>query len=127
MTLRARLLTEFIGTFVFLSVIALAGPSGALAPLAIGLALTAMVYMGGHVSGAHYNPAVSLALFCVGSFQPRRCSPTGSHSLRPGSSRLPLPTRSAVEPRAFIRESESVGTRPLRPNWYSPWRWSSLC
>src|SRR5213083_471774 len=66
MTLRARLLTEFIGTFVFLSVIALAGPSGALAPLAIGLALTAMVYMGGHVSGAHYNPAVSLALYLRG-------------------------------------------------------------
>jgi len=66
MTLRARLLTEFIGTFVFLSVIALAGPSGALAPVTIGLALTAMVYMGGHVSGAHYNPAVSLGLFLRG-------------------------------------------------------------
>src|SRR5579864_4353966 len=66
MPLRTRLLTEFAGTFVFFSVIALSGPTGALAPLAIGLALTAMVYMGGHVSGAHYNPAVSFGLFLRG-------------------------------------------------------------
>jgi len=59
----AKLLTEFVGTFIFLSVIALSGPAGALAPLAIGAALMVMVYMGGHVSGGHYNPAVSFGLF----------------------------------------------------------------
>jgi aquaporin Z len=58
-----KLVTEFAGTFVFLTVIGLSSAAGALAPLAIGLALMAMVYMGGHVSGAHYNPAVSFALF----------------------------------------------------------------
>ena len=63
MTLSAKLLTELVGTFLFLSVISLSGAAGPLAPLAIGGALMVMVYMGGHVSGAHYNPAVSLALF----------------------------------------------------------------
>jgi aquaporin Z len=65
-SLAAKLLTEFVGTFVFFLVIALAGPIGPLAPLAIGSALMVMVYMGGHVSGAHYNPAVSLAIFLRG-------------------------------------------------------------
>jgi aquaporin Z len=66
MTLAAKLLTELLGTFLFFTVIALAGPIGPLAPLAIGGALMAMVYMGGHISGAHYNPAVSLAVFLRG-------------------------------------------------------------
>ncbi len=55
----ARLLTELVGTFLFLSVIALSGAAGPLAPLAIGSALMSLMYMGGHISGAHYNPAVS--------------------------------------------------------------------
>jgi aquaporin Z len=66
MTLSAKLLTELVGTFVFFAVIALSGHAGPLAPFAIGGALMAMVYMGGHVSGAHYNPAVSFGLFLRG-------------------------------------------------------------
>lgn len=62
-----KLLTEFVGSFLFMLVIALAAVSGSpYAPLAIGGALMAMVYMGGHVSGAHYNPAVSLAILLRG-------------------------------------------------------------
>ena len=63
MALAPKLLTELVGAFVFMTVIGLAGTIGELAPLAIGLALMAMVYMGGHISGAHYNPAVSFSLF----------------------------------------------------------------
>jgi aquaporin Z len=60
-------LTEFIGTFFLVLTIGLTVIGGTpLAPLAIGCALMVMVYMGGHVSGAHYNPAVSLAVFLRG-------------------------------------------------------------
>ena len=66
MPLAPKLLTEFVGTFIFLSTIALSGAAGPLAPLAIGSALMVMVYMGGHVSGGHYNPAVSFGAFLTG-------------------------------------------------------------
>ena len=57
-------ITEFVGTFLFLFAISLAAPGGSpLTALAIGGALMVCVYAGGHRSGAHYNPAVSLALF----------------------------------------------------------------
>ncbi len=53
-----RYITELIGTFFLVLIIGLTGN-----PIAIGFGLAALVYMGGHISGAHYNPAVSLALF----------------------------------------------------------------
>lgn len=43
--------------------IALSGSAGPLAPLAVGFALMVMVYMGGHISGGHYNPAVTFGVF----------------------------------------------------------------
>jgi aquaporin Z len=48
---------ELTGTFFLVLVIGLTGN-----PIAIGAILMVMVYMGGHISGAHYNPAVTLAL-----------------------------------------------------------------
>lgn len=59
--LMQKLVMEFIGTMFLVLAVGLTGN-----PLAIGLMLMVMVYMGGHVSGAHYNPAVSLAVFLRG-------------------------------------------------------------
>lgn len=65
-----KLLTEFIGTFFLVLSICLSVASGSpMAPLAIGGTLMVMVYMGGHVSGAHYNPAVSLAAMLRGALK----------------------------------------------------------
>ena len=72
----AKLLTEFIGTFFLVLVIGLVVIGGAPVPaLAIGTMLMAMVYMGGHVSGAHYNPAVSLAVFLRGKLPGKEVVP----------------------------------------------------
>lgn len=61
---------EFIGTFflVFTVGMTVLEPlsAGILAPLAIGSVLAVMVYAGGHISGGHYNPAVSLAMYLRG-------------------------------------------------------------
>jgi aquaporin Z len=61
-----KYLVEFIGTFFLVTTIGCAvmapGDAGAMAPLAIGAVLMAMVFAGGHVSGAHYNPAVTISV-----------------------------------------------------------------
>ncbi len=57
-----KYLTEFIGTFFLVLTVNLTVMGQVpMAPLAIGASLMIMVYMGGHISGGHYNPAVSLA------------------------------------------------------------------
>src|SRR3954471_698421 len=67
MPLDRKLVVEFIGTFFLVFTVGMAvANADALAPLAIGAALMVMVFAGGHVSGAHYNPAVSLAVFVRG-------------------------------------------------------------
>ena len=61
-------LTEFVGTFFLVLTIGLTVMQGSqFAPLAIGASLMIMVYAGGHVSGGHYNPAVSLAAMMRGA------------------------------------------------------------
>ncbi len=63
----SKWLTEFIGTFFLVLTVCLSVLTGApLAGLAIGASLMVMVYMGGHISGGHYNPAVSLAVLLRG-------------------------------------------------------------
>jgi aquaporin Z len=73
MPLSRKLVVEFIGTFFLVLTVCLAtnphtGAGGA-APLAIGFVLMVMVFAGGHISGAHYNPAVSTAVLLRGKMR----------------------------------------------------------
>jgi aquaporin Z len=64
-----KYLVEFIGTFFLVLTIGctvVPGAPGVVAPLAIGGVLMAMIFAGGHVSGGHYNPAVTFAVFLRG-------------------------------------------------------------
>jgi len=61
-----KYITEFIGTFFLVTAVGMSGAAGSLAPLAIGATLMVMVFAGGHISGAHYNPAVTLAVLVRG-------------------------------------------------------------
>lgn len=64
-----KYITEFIGTMFLVLVVgvaAIGGAAGAMAPFAIGGILMVMIYAGGHISGGHYNPAVTLAVLIRG-------------------------------------------------------------
>jgi len=68
--------TEFIGTFFLAFAVCTGGATGSpFTPIAVGATLMVMVYMGGHVSGAHYNPAVTLAVFLRGKLAARDVAP----------------------------------------------------
>ncbi|MEN3307132.1 MAG: aquaporin [Micromonosporaceae bacterium] len=55
---------EVIGTFFLVFTVAASGLGGsAFTPLAAGAVLMVMIYAGGHISGGHYNPAVTMAVF----------------------------------------------------------------
>jgi aquaporin Z len=67
-----KYLTEFIGTFFLVLTIGctvIPAAPGVIPPLAIGSALMVMIFAGGHVSGAHYNPAVTLGVWMRGRCQ----------------------------------------------------------
>jgi len=65
-----KYLVEFIGTFFLVFTVGMSVRSDApLAPIAIGASLMVMIFAGGHVSGAHFNPAVSLAVFIRGKLE----------------------------------------------------------
>ncbi len=64
-----KYLVEFIGTFFLVFTIGMSVIKPGLdnfAPIAIGSALMVMVYAGGHISGGHFNPAVTIAVWLRG-------------------------------------------------------------
>ena len=63
-----KYLVEFIGTFFLVMTVCMTvlGGAGAFAPIAIGSMLMVMVFAGGHISGGHFNPAVTLGVFLRG-------------------------------------------------------------
>ncbi len=72
-----KYITEFIGTFflVFTIGMVVIGGKADFAPLAIGSVLMVMIFAGGHISGGHYNPAVTLAVWLRGKISLRDAIP----------------------------------------------------
>ena len=73
-----KYIAEFIGTFFLVLTIGctvIDGGSGVSPPLAIGSALMVMIFAGGHLSGAHYNPAVTVGVWIRGRCQTKDVIP----------------------------------------------------
>jgi aquaporin Z len=71
-----KYITELIGAFFLVLTIGMSVTNNdPMSPLAIGFGLSALVYMGGHISGAHYNPAVTLGFLLAGGVQRKDVAP----------------------------------------------------
>ena len=73
-----KYLTEFIGMFFFVltvGCVVIGNNLGALAPIAIGSVLMVMIYAGGHISGGHFNPAVTLGVWLRGKCETKDVLP----------------------------------------------------
>jgi aquaporin Z len=73
-----KYVTEFVGTFFLVLTVGctvVPAAQGVIPPLAIGMALAVMIFAGGHISGAHYNPAVTLAVWLRGKCETRDVVP----------------------------------------------------
>jgi aquaporin Z len=73
-----KYITELIGTFFLVLTVGCtvaSGGSGIIAPLAIGSALMVMIFAGGHISGGHYNPAVTLGVWMRGRVAAKDVAP----------------------------------------------------
>jgi len=80
-----KYIVEFIGTFFLVFTVGMSVRSGApLAPIAIGSALMVMIFAGGHISGGHFNPAVTLAVTLRGKASPKDLIPYWAAQLAAG-------------------------------------------
>ena len=85
--MNAKLITEFIGTFFLCLTICVAGVfglSGQNAPFAIAGTLMVMIYAGAHISGAHYNPAVTISIWIRGACEKSEVVPYALSQLAAG-------------------------------------------
>ena len=102
-----KYLVEIIGTFfLVLTVVTTAFVGAPMAAFAIASALMVMVYAGGHISGGHYNPAVSLAACMRGALDKKELLPYVIAQIIGGALavcvlKLAAPTPIAFEPSEF--------------------------
>ena len=73
-----KYIVELIGTFFLVFTVGctvIGNGVGPLAPIAIGAALMVMIFAGGHISGGHYNPAVTLGVWIRGKCDTKDVAP----------------------------------------------------
>ena len=73
-----KYLVELIGTFFLVLTVGctvIEKGAGPLAPIAIGASLMVMIFAGGHISGGHYNPAVTLGVWLRGKCETKDVAP----------------------------------------------------
>src|SRR5882724_3275 len=73
-----KYIAEFSGTFFLVLTVGctvIGNGAGAFAPLAIGSALMVMIFAGGHISGGHFNPAVTLGVWLRGKCEAKDVAP----------------------------------------------------
>ena len=109
--IQQKLTTEFIGTF-FLSLTictaAVYGSAGEYAPFGIAATLMVMIYAGGHISGAHYNPAVTVSIYLRGACDKEEVLPyIASQVIAAVSAAIVAET---FKPNAFSLEVAELGT-----------------
>lgn len=62
-----KLLAEFLGTFVFFTVILTTQTPKSPGPVGVAIALLAAIYFVGNISGGHFNPGVSYMMYLQNS------------------------------------------------------------
>jgi aquaporin Z len=105
-----KYLAEFVGTFFLVLTIGctvLAG-GGVIPPLAIGSALMVMIYAAGHLSGAHFNPAVTIAVWLRG-----RCP---SSDIVPYMASQVLGASAAAATVRFLRPEKAAAVQAMIPD-----------
>ena len=108
-----KYLIEFLGTFFLALTVALCAltPSITLTPVIAGFVLLVMIYAGGHISGAHYNPAVTVAVLVRGKTTVKDAIPyIGAQLVAAGAA---AGTALFLKPGAVIAAADSFKTGPV--------------